>query len=321
MKYGRIPGLAKPVSRICQGGMMLGTGERIEATFALLDAAVEHGITTFDLAHVYGGGDCERALGQWVTARGNREDVVIIDKGCHPAGPQKRVSPADISADIADHLERLHTDYVDIWMFHRDDPEVPVGPLVERCNEHLRRGEIRAYGGSNWTVARIREANAYAEEHGLVGFAGSSPNFSLAEQVQSPWGPDCVTISGPRHAADRQWYAQTGTPLFTWSSIARGFFSGRLRRETFDPEAGQLEGHAIRSYVCDDNWERLERVYDLAQRRGLTVPQVALAWVLGQPLNIFALVGGATPAEVAANAATIDIELTADDIAWLDLRD
>lgn len=320
MKYGSIPGIDKPISRIAHGCMMLATGDGQERSNVLLDAALEAGITTFDLAWVYGRGDCERSFGAWLESRGNRDDVVILDKGCHHNADRRKVTPFDIEADIHDSLARLRTGCIDLWMFHRDDPAQPVAPLIDTLNRYIELGIIRAFGASNWSRERIEEANEYAEKHKLIGFAASSPNFSLAEQVDSPWGSDCVTISGPSNESVRAWYAESGLALFTWSSLARGFFSGRLSRGAFDAMKDDLEEHVVRCYVTEENWKRLDRVEQLAEEKGLSVPQIALAYVLSQPMNVFALVGAFTGEEIAANTRALEVELTREEREWLDLK-
>ena len=130
-------------------------------------------------------------------------------------------------------LARLKTERIELYLLHRDDRRVPVGPIVNVLNEHLQAGKIGAFGGSNWSVERIQEANSYAAVNGLVPFVASSPNFSLAEQMRPPW-PNCVSISGENGRADRDWYASQGMPLITWSSLAGGFFSGRFQRNALD---------------------------------------------------------------------------------------
>jgi aryl-alcohol dehydrogenase-like predicted oxidoreductase len=179
---------------------------------------------------------------------------------------------------------------------------------------------MNAFGGSNWTHRRIAEANEYAYKHNLTPFAASSPNFSLAEQVDSPWGPDCITISGPEHESARAWYAEQGLAVFTWSSLARGFMSGRINRVNFEEVRGEFEDHTIRCYATDDNFTRIDRAAELAKERGLTVAQIALAFVLHQPLNIFALVGTFSSEEAMANIEALNANLTAAELDWLDLR-
>ena len=282
MKYARIPGIDKDVSRIVQGAIMLDSETEAE-NFALFDAIFDMGCTTFDTAHVYGSGESERVLGRWIARRGIRDRAVILDKGAHLNQDRRRVTPFDIAADVHDSLARLQTDYIDLYLLHRDDPGVPVGPIVEALNEHQTAGRIHAFGASNWTAARIAEANAYAAAHGLTPFAVSSPHFSLARQIEEPW-PECVTITGEDNADQRAWYAAQGMPVFCWSSLAGGWFSGRLERANTAEHADTLY---MRCYGCEDNWQRLERARELGRERGLSEAQIAFAWVLRQPMDCF----------------------------------
>lgn len=319
MRYGAIPGLDKPVARLIQGTVMV-TSKDVEGSFALLDAVLAQGGTTFDTAHVYGQGDNERTVGRWVRERGVRDQVVIVAKGAHHNQDRRRVTPFDITADLHDSLARFQFDAIDLYLLHRDDPAVPVGPIIETLNEHRQAGKIRAFGASNWTHDRIQAANQYAADHGLVGFAASSPQLSLVEQAREPW-PDCVSIGGPRGADARAWYAASGMPLLTWSSLAGGFLSGRVRRDNLDSFDSYLDRLAVTSYATEENLQRLERAIAMAEAKGISLPQLALAYVLTQPLNVFALVGANTGDEFAVNAAALDLALTPDERMWLDSGD
>ena len=317
MDYSKVQGIDKPVSRLVQGTVMV-NGENPEEEFALLDAIYDLGCTTFDTAHVYSNGANERAVGAWVRERNLRDKVVIIGKGAHHNADRKRVTPFDISADIHDSLARFQFDTIDLYLLHRDDPSQPVEPIIDILNEHLGAGRIRAFGGSNWSVARFHEANAYAERNGLVPFAASSPNFSLAEQAKEPW-PGCVSVSGDQGREARAFYKEQATALFTWSSLAGGFFSERFRRDNLASFESYLDKLCVETYCTEANFTRLDRVKELAEAKGLSVPQVALTYVLSQPLNIFALVGCQTPEEFEANKEALTLELSAEEVAWLEL--
>lgn len=316
MQYGIVPGIDIPVSRLVQGTVMVNSRE-LDASFALLDGIFALGCTAFDTAHVYGGGDGERTLGRWVRERGLRDRVVIITKGAHHNADRKRVTPFDITADLHDSLARLKMEHIDLYILHRDDPAVPVGPIVEVLNAHQRAGKIGAFGGSNWSYERIREANAYAAANGLTPFAASSPQFSLAEMIQPPWD-GCVSIGGTSGAAARAYYTETQLALFTWSSLAGGFFSGRFHRDNLDQFTTGLDALCVKSYCYEDNFARLDRAEQLAAEKGLTLPEIALAYSRNQPLNLFSLVGCQTPAEFADNVKALDIPLTPDEIQWLE---
>jgi len=314
MQYGHVPGIDKPISRLVQGTVMF-SAKKLDWGLALLDGIYGLGCNTFDTAHGYGSGESERVLGQWLKTRGVRDQVVVITKGCHPNADRKRVTPYDLTSDLHDSLARLQSDYIDLYLLHRDDPAVPVGPLVETLNEHKAAGKIRAFGGSNWSQRRLIEVNEYAATHGLTPFAASSPNFSLAEAVKEPW-PDCISISADHEA--RAWYEQNQMPLFAWSSFAGGFFSGRFRRDNLDTFDQYLDKVCVASYCYEDNFKRLERAQQMAQEKGISVPQVAMAYVLSQPLNLFALVGCNTADEFADNLRALEIRLTAEEMGWLE---
>jgi aryl-alcohol dehydrogenase-like predicted oxidoreductase len=317
MEYGHVPGVAKPISRLVQGTVML-REDLIDENFALLDAVFDAGCTTYDTAHGYGGGQCERVLGRWIKERKIRDDVVILSKGAHHNRDRQRVTPYDISADLHDSLARMGVDFIDLYLLHRDDPSTPVGPIVEVLNEHHRAGKIGAFGGSNWSPARIAEANAYATEHGLIPFAASSPNFSMAVQVDEPW-PNCLTISGPQAADDRNWYAEQKMPLFVWSSLAGGFLTGRFRRDNLAQFAGTGDEMIVRCYCTEENFGRVDRAEALGKEKGLTLPQVALAYVLHYPdLDVFALVGCRTGDEFSENVHASQVKLTPEELAFID---
>ncbi len=316
MQYGTIPGVTKPVARLIQGTVMIGSSKP-DYSFGLLDDILALGGNAFDAAHVYGNGDNERTMGRWLETRGVREQVVLITKGAHHNQDRRRVTPFDISADLHDSLARLGTEYIDLYLLHRDDPSVPVGPIIEVLNEHLAAGRIHAFGGSNWSHARIKEANDYAAERGLTPFAVASPHFSLAVQVEEPW-ENCISLTGENGAAARQFYAENGMPLLTWSSLAGGFFSGRFRPDNLDTFTEYLDRLCVKSYCYPDNFARLARVQELAAARGASVAQVAMAYVVAQPFNVFPLVGCANASEYAANAAALDLALTSDEVRWLE---
>jgi aryl-alcohol dehydrogenase-like predicted oxidoreductase len=316
-KYGNVPGVGKPISRMVQGVIQVKVNEE-DAGFALLDGAFERGINAIDTARIYGNSD--KFIGKWIKARDNREQVVVLAKGSHHNDVRKRVTPYDIGTDLHDTLGHMKVDYIDLYVLHRDDPAYPVEPIVDALNQYVREGKIKAFGGSNWSTERLQAANDYAAKSGQLGFAVSSPNFSLADQVQEPWA-DCVSISGPKNAQVREWYAKTQLPIFAWSSMAGGFWSGRFSRENINDEQSDYFNKLVQQcYNSEENFQRLDRVKELGAKKGLSIPQVALAWVLNYPLNIFALVGSANAQELDANVAAANTTLTPEEIAYLDLR-
>jgi aryl-alcohol dehydrogenase-like predicted oxidoreductase len=307
MHFIDVSGVKHPLSRLALGTVLFSAVSEEQAD-DVLDAFVAGGGTTFDTAHGYGRGASERALGRWLVHNGKREQFVIIDKGCHPIGNSgPRVTPAVIASDLAESLERLQTDYIDLYLLHRDDETVPVGPIVEALNEQKAHGRIHAFGGSNWRPARIDEANAYAAAHGLTGFAASSPNLSLARPKEPMWA-GCVSIDDESHA----WHVRTQLPLISWSSQAGGFFTGR-----YTPE-DTSNADMVRVYYSDANFARLERTHELAAQKGVSAIQIALAYVINQPFPVVALIGPQTVSELQSSLGADDVTLTAAELAYLD---
>ncbi len=314
--YGQIAGIDKPVSRIFFGTAILPMLMGKDAG-AILDAALSAGINAFDCARGYG--SAEKSLGNWVLARNNRERVVLLTKcGNVDRKGNVRVNREVIEKELAKSLQTLGTDYIDIYLLHRDDPNTPVSEFIDALNEAKKQGKIRVFGVSNWTVERIREANEYASAHGLEGFFVSSPNFGLARQVSDPWGGGCVTVSGPEHEEDRAWYAETRMPVLAYSSLGRGFFSGRFK--SFDEEAAKktLDGPAQKGYLCPENMRRLRNAETLAKRDHCTVPQVAMRYVFSSPMNVFALVSTTNPARLSENIFAALTPLSREDAAFLE---
>jgi aryl-alcohol dehydrogenase-like predicted oxidoreductase len=310
MRHRRFAPLNRDLSRLILGTMVFHL-EALDLTYEMLDAWREMGGNALDTAHIYQGGNSERAIGRYMQDRGCREELVILAKGAHHNADRRRVTSEDITCDLRDTLARLQTDYVDLYVLHRDDPDVPVGPIVEALNEHLRADRVRAIGASNWTIRRLNEANAYAASRGLAGFTLSSPHLSLAVPNGEIW-TGCVDARDPDSLA---WYARTQMPLFAWSSQARGFFSGAFTPDNLENET------IVRVYYSEDNWERLRRARELGAQKGFSAIQVALAWVLHQPFPVFPLIGPASLEELHSCVRALELELSPQEMRWLDLQD
>ncbi len=305
MRTVHIPHLRREASVLGLGSVSFSTSD-FARTEEVADEYIRLGGNFIDTAEVYGGGDCERALGRWVAERGCRADLIIMDKGCHH--PPHPFGPGEIHDSISRCLEKLGTDYLDIWAFHRDKQDEPVAPLLEALNEEVERGRIRAFGASNWTVSRIAEAQEYAESHGLKGFAITSPQVCLAVTREPPWA-GCVAAAPD----DIAWYAERGLPIVSWSSQGQGFFRDETSPEnTSDPDM-------VRTYHTPENFEKLRRARELAGEKGVSAIQIALSWVLNLPAPIIALVGPRTAAEVASCRAAAEISLTEAEREWLAL--
>ncbi|WP_163542363.1 aldo/keto reductase [Occultella kanbiaonis] len=302
MRYGRIPGVDKDISRVVMG---CDNQRTLPHAAAMFDHFAQAGGNAFDTAFQYGGGRMETLLGRWLATRGVRDEVVVIAKGAH----SPNCNPEALSSQLLTSLDRLGIDGADIYMMHRDNPDIPVGEFVDVLDEHARAGRIGVFGGSNWTIERFEEANAYAAANGRQGFSVLSNHFGLAEAYDVPW-------AGCRHATDpksKAWLTRTGTPLLPWSSQARGFFARA------DPE-DRSDAELVRCYYSDENFERLRRARELGQEFGVHPTAIALAFVLHQPFPTFPLIGPRTIAETRSSLEALAIDLTPGQVDYLDLR-
>ena len=319
MEYRKIPYVDKPVSRILFGTAMSPFLEGGDGS-ALLDAIYGTGVTAFDTARQYEG--AEQSLGKWIAKRHIRERVVILSKCGHPSVTwEKRVNEKELREDLKESLHNLQTNYIDIYLLHRDDPNVEVKEVVEVFNAMHEEGKIGAFGGSNWTHERIEEANEYAYKHSMIPFSVSSPNYGLADQKEDPWGGGCVTISGPAHADARKWYEKNKMPVVAYSSLGRGLFSGRLKSEkAAENAAGILDEFALKGYGCPDNYERLRRCEELAARKQVSVSQIAMAFIFSQNMNTLAVVSTSSAERMQSNVDALHVTLSEEEMAYLDLQ-
>jgi 1-deoxyxylulose-5-phosphate synthase len=300
MKYGAIDGLDKPVSKLVLGADWFEEAEEGRA-LAVLDAFAEAGGNCIDMAHVYSGGQGQRIVGRWLRANDNRDEIVLLDKGCHPYDGRQRMTPEDLDSDLRDNLDRLQVDSIDLFVLHRDDPETHFRPVMERLNELAVEGQISAFGASNWTHLRLADANAWSESKGLRGFSLNNPNLSLAA-VNEPRWDGCVTID--RQGLD--WHRQTQFPLFAWASQGGGFFAG-VRSPDID-----------RVYANEENVARKLRAESLAQANDVSLLNIALAYVLCQPFPTWALIGPRSVEELESSLPALDVELTQEGLRWLE---
>ena len=298
-----IPGVSKPASVVALGFEFFPNFASASLT---LDTFYEAGGNLFDTAHVYGGGKTESIFGDWHTSRNvPREDIVVIGKGAH----SPLCYPDMITKQLDQSLERLKTDYIDVYFMHRDNTDVPVGEFVDAMDAEVKRGRIRGiFGGSNWTRERMDEAAAYAQKNGKAAPAALSNNFSLAEMLDPIWA-GCVAASDDSW---KDWQKERQIPNFAWSSQGRGFFTERAGRDKRDDE------EIVRVWYSDRNFERRDRAIQLAKELGRSPIHIALAYVIAQPFPVIPLIGPRTIAELEDSLSALDIKLTPEQVRWLE---
>ncbi|MBB4275738.1 aldo/keto reductase [Rhizobium mongolense] len=299
----QIPGISKPASVVTLGFEFF---PNFAAASLTLDAFYEAGGNVFDTAYVYGSGKTESIFGDWHTSRNvPRDEIVLIGKGAH----SPLCYPDMIAKQLDQSLERLKTDYVDIYFMHRDNTGIPVGEFVDAMDAEVNRGRIRGiFGGSNWTRERMDEAMAYAAKTGKKAPAALSNNFSLAEMLDPIWA-GCVAASDDEW---KKWLNEQQIPNFAWSSQGRGFFTDRAGRDKHDDE------EIVRCWYSDRNFGRRDRANELANKLGRNPIHIALAYVIAQPFPVIPLIGPRTIAELEDSLSALDIELTAEQVKWLE---
>ena len=331
MQYGKIHHINKPVSRIVFGtatpklfaafrsvyGDSPDFQMRLNTAFQLLDDMYATGVNCFDCSDHYG----EEPLGEWLELRNLYQEVVILTKGAHHNNWRKRVTDFDILHDVSNSLAKLKTKHLDIYMLHRDNPSIPVSIIIDVLNRLYDEEKIGVFGVSNWTTKRILEANEYAGKHNLEPFRVSSPNFSLANQIGDPWGGGCVTISGSANKEAMDFYAKSNMPVFAYSTMARGFFSGLISSKHPEKASEILDDAGMEGYCYDENFERLRRCEIMANEKNVTVPQIAMAWIFNhKELDLYALSSPVTQQMMQMNIVASEYFLTDKECCWLNLE-
>lgn len=278
----------------------------------LVERYAAAGGNLYDTAHVYaawlpdGVGASERELGRVLRRTGLLREAVIVTKGGHPSfgdhyrRPEAYLSPALLARDLEESLERLDVQHIDLWILHRDDSRVPVDEILDACGQAVASGRVGHLGASNWTVARLAEAAAWAARSGRPGFEVSQMQWSLATP-DWPAGPDpAMRTVSPRDAV---WYAAAALPVLAYSSTATGYFAGR-------PNSAKTFGYG-------DNPARKARAESLAAELGCTPTQVALSWLMHQPVQVIPLTGTTSTEHLDEAIGACQVALSAEQVRWL----
>ncbi len=299
-----IADLGMPISQLVIG---CDNKDDIASGALVWDAWMEAGGNAFDTGFVYGGGNHEKVLGQWIANRGVAKDIVTVVKGAHTP----YCTPRAIEAQLNISLERLGLDHAPIYIMHRDNPDVPVGEFVDALNRLHKTGRIGAFGGSNWSVSRMKEANAYASAKGLKPLTILNNNLSLAVMERPVWA-GCVTSN----TADTLGFLrQSNTTHISWSSQARGYFLPEVLRSRLPADTSPETCFGSKA-----NAERRTRAEKLATQYGVSPHNIATAWVLAQSFPSLALVGPRSPGEISSTLPALRVKLSASEVAWLNLE-
>lgn len=269
------------------GGNVFGWTADEATSFRLLDAFVDSGFNAVDTADVYSawvpghvGGESESVIGRWLTARGKRDDVLILTKvAMWPAQPG--LSAANIASAVEGSLKRLRTDYIDLYQAHQDDAATPIEETLEAFDRLVKAGKVRAIGASNFSPERLTESLKVSADNGLARYETIQPKFNLYDRHE---------VDGPL----AELTAREGLGIIPYYGLAAGFLTGKYRTEA-DLE-GRSRGRTVKQYL-NDKGQRLLAVLDAAAKAvGASQAQVALAWIMAHP-SIEAPLASATSVE------------------------
>jgi 1-deoxyxylulose-5-phosphate synthase len=306
MKLRKLGSSDLEVSEISLGSWLTYSGgvEREQAK-ACVDAAFEAGINFIDTANVYGRGAAEELLGDALSGR-ERSSYVLATKVFFPMSDSDRgLSPAQIHKQIDASLARLQTDYVDLYQCHRYDSETPLEETMAALSEVVRAGKARYIGFSEWPVEKVEESLALP---GVERWVSSQPQYSMLWRA-----PEAEVIP----LCEREQISQ-----IVWSPLAQGVLTGKYLPGEQPPQGSRAASESMSAFidrlVAPPVLEAVQRLLPVAEQAGLTMVQMALAWVLRQQNVASAIVGASRPEQVHANASASGIVLDADTLAAID---
>ena len=309
---------------ISLGSTALGSTIDRAGSYRLLDAYAAAGGNFVDTAAVYANwlpierSISEKTIGAWMCERHNRARMVISTKGAHPELASMhipRLSPAEIIGDLEASLAHLQVDTIDFYWLHRDDPARPVAEILETLAAQVKAGKIRCFGCSNWHTPRIREAQAYAQAHGLPGFSGNQMMWALAAVDPDRLADKTLAIMDDEM---HQYHRESGLLAMPYTSQAGGYFSKLAEGRISDPGGGRVT-HAGNPYDIPRNHARLERIRQLAAQTGLSITQIALGYLRSQPFMTLPIIGPKTLAQLEDSLTAAEVQLTPEQVAFLEI--
>ena len=313
MDYVRFGNTGLTVSKLCLGMMTYGKPtERWpwalneEQSRPFIKKALELGINFFDTADVYAGGESEKVTGKALWDMAKRDDIVLATKVFNPMGPgpnDKGLSRKHILSAIDASLQRLGTDYVDLYQIHRWDYNTPIEETMEALHDVVKAGKARYIGASSMFAWQLAQAQFTAEKNGWTKFVSMQPHYNLVyREEEREMLPFCQ---------DQK------LAVIPWSPLARGLLTGNRSKERTETDRARTDAFG-RSIYSDDDFVIVDRVTKLAGQKGLPPAQIALAWVLSKPVITAPIVGASKPGHLEDAVAALTIKLSPEEIRHLE---
>jgi aryl-alcohol dehydrogenase-like predicted oxidoreductase len=297
------------VSRICFGGNVFGWTVDAPRAFELLDAFLDAGFNFIDTADVYSnwapgnsGGESETIIGDWLKRSGQRERVIIATKVGMAIRGKKGLSRAHILESVQASLDRLQTDYIDLYQAHEDDPSVPLEETLSSFAELIDSGKIRAIGASNYTAPRLKAALETSARLGIPRYESLQPHYNLAER-------------GKFEGDLEQLCLNEGLGVIPYYSLASGFLTGKYRSEA---DLGKsARGAGAKKYLNARGQQLLAALDSVAKRHSATPAQAALAWLIARPSITAPIVSATNVEQLREILRAGDLHLDQQDLAGL----
>jgi aryl-alcohol dehydrogenase-like predicted oxidoreductase len=300
------------ISPLIFGGNVFGWTVDEPTSFKLLDAFMAAGFNSIDTADAYSkwvpghsGGESETILGKWIKRSGNREKVIIATKVGLELGPgRKGLSKSYIFRAAEDSLQRLQTDYIDLYQSHTDDAETPLEETLGAYAELIKQGKVRAIGASNYKADRLAAALEVSKKTGLPRYESLQPNYSLCERTdyEATLEPLCQ---------------REGLGVINYYPLASGFLSGKYRSEA--DVAKSARAQRVKKYLDERGFKILQALDQVAKKYNATPARVSLAWLLARPSITAPIVSATSLVQLNDLIASVELKLDRSSIELLDL--
>ncbi len=300
------------VSPLCLGCMMFGGKTSAEDSYAIIDRAIEGGINFLDTANVYSRGQSEIVTGEALKRNGKRHQIVLAtkvhgrmdDEDVNMAGSSRRhiIDQCDAS------LKRLQTDYIDLYQIHRPRSDTPIDETLRALDDLIRAGKVRYIGTSTFAAWQVMESLWISKELGLNRFVSEQPPYHILDRrIERELIPLAQTY---------------GVAIIPWSPLAGGLLTGKYGRNTKPPEDSRFADVAnnprLQARMTADLFDVVDGLQPLADAKGCTVAQLALAWCMHQPGVTSPIIGPRTMEQLEDNLGALQVEITAEDRATID---
>ncbi|BAJ65054.1 aldo/keto reductase [Anaerolinea thermophila] len=312
MEYRRLGNSGLKVARICLGTMQFGWTADEKTAFEVMDAYFEAGGNFIDTADVYSawvpgnpGGVSEEIIGRWMKARKNRHLIVLATKfnGRMWEGPNgDGLSRGHVMKAIEDSLRRLQTDYIDLYQTHWPHYDTPQEETLRALDDLVKAGKVRYIGASNEPAWRLMKAMWISDKYNLNRFISLQPPYSLVKRAEFERELEAVCLD-------------QGIGVIPYSPLQGGFLTGKYRRGVI-PDSARAEG--LKRFFTEKNFALIDLLDEIGKKHNATVTQVALAWMLQRPAITSPIIGANSVEQLRDILGSLEVELTAEDVAAID---